>query len=316
MTKDASIASSPWRRPDWRYGRALELCRSGHGASRRHDDPLVHRLVQYYRLRRHAGNRAFAAQPDEDLQAVAAAIELRECAPPLQQTLVEAYLLSGAAPRKISRRLGLPPAVIDGYHDLCFDVRSRLRHSELIIAVAILDSPSGRDSRPRRHAAIKLLAYLAGPEALVKLVSPSRAGSGDLAGWMSTLVGGVDALLDVEQYLAALASDPDSAAAAARMLEHSIVRRGRERRPESLHPLEQHLKQVLVDYPWSVGPSRPGEVPPQLAQLDQAAAELRDDELMRAARGEELENADEILGLTLPPPGRREAPAQGDENFD
>ena len=310
--KHVPTAPSPWGWPDWRHGRALELYHSGRPASRRRDDPLVHQLLRYYELRQHAASYYLAAEQDEDLQSVAAAIELRESAPLLQRTLVEAYLLAGATSRKISRRLGIPPAVIDAYHDLCFDIRSRLRHPDLVVAVAILGSPAGADPQPRRHAAIKLLAYLAGPQPLAKLISPSRAGSGDQAGWTSALVGGVEALLEVEQYLAALAGDADSAAVARRMLEQSIARRGRERRPESLHPLEQHLKQVLDDFRWTVGAPRPGEGPPLLAELDQSAAELSCDEPMRVASGETLDNVDEILSLRLLPPRRREEGKQGD----
>lgn len=316
MIDDAPLAPSSRRRPDWRRCRALELYRSGRPASRRQDDPLIHLLVRYYRQRRQAASCVLASQPDADLQNVAAAIELHDSAPPLQRTLVEAYLLAGAASGEISGRLGLPPAVIDAYHALCYDVRSRLQHPELMIAIAILGSPAGAGSEPRRHAAIKALAYLAGPAALVKLFSASSAGSGDLSGWTSTLVEGADALLNMAQYLAVLASDPGSSAVAQQMLHQSIARRGRERRPESLSRLEQHMKQLLEDIPWMVGPGQPGDGPPQLAELDQAGAELRDDELMRVARGEKLENAEEILNLKLPPPRRREGPAQGDWSLE
>jgi hypothetical protein len=257
-------------------------------------------LLRYLRLRSLNVSRTVWSRWRDEHRGLAEAIELRERRLPLV-ALVESHLLARTPSEAMSERLGLSAATIDAYHDACFDVRDRLDRPDLIISTAIIGPQLGRTAQGRTDAALKLLGYLAGDDALVKLITPTRAGSGDLAGFTLSLVGGADALLEVEQYLAVLSRDAGAAGAVGHMLTQSIGRRAREKRPEPLNFVENQLKGLLDDFPWHVGPPGPDDVPCGLTIADSYAAELRDDELHRLAAGGPLSNLEEIAGLQLPP---------------
>src|SRR3954471_10856185 len=77
--------------------------------------------------------------------------------------------------------------------------------------------------------------------------------------------------------------------------------------------LAQHIDAMLKEIPWAVGDRAKEKLPPQLAGYDEGAAELRADEVLLLAGGQEPPDLVALKGMQLPPPKpRAEKPGLGD----
>lgn len=85
---------------------------------------------------------------------------------------VEALLLARCSIPLVWSLLGIPVEVVHAYAYYFFDIDLNLNHPQVIVDQAILCERSRPDSiTPRRHTAMKLIAYFCGPAPLVELYS-------------------------------------------------------------------------------------------------------------------------------------------------
>jgi hypothetical protein len=114
---------SPLSPPDWRWRRAAFIVEHGRRLSAR-DDAVVRKAVAYRRAlarcRGEAGRRRLANRHP----GLHAAVGLTQDGG--ARRVVEAALLAGADDVTIAARCAVPAAVVGLFHDLFFDVRSRL----------------------------------------------------------------------------------------------------------------------------------------------------------------------------------------------
>ncbi len=158
------LPANPFKPLDWRWQRALQLL-APKTRRRRWDDGGVVRAGSFCKVlaRVHGDSRhprLVRGHPE-----VLGAYNLRQ-GNPHDSSEIEARLLAGQSDEEIGDRIGVPPAVIDLYEQLFYEVRHRLGCPDWIMATAI--GPrlyEGFDSGD--HEVIgKLLAYLRGPHVL------------------------------------------------------------------------------------------------------------------------------------------------------
>jgi hypothetical protein len=139
------------------------------------------------------------------------------------------------------------------------------------------------------HRLWKLLGYTLGPEALDELLGTSAAGKeafkvGGLAGWFFQQTQDV---LQSKQFVAASNLNPEDQKHVAPLLQ--LVLQGLRSQAKSddrpLTSFEQIVNAMLQELPWCKGPEL---TPEPLRKWDERAAELRDEEMMLVAAGEEL----------------------------
>lgn len=311
MTNCVASSISECRPPDQRYRRASELCRSGRPASPKHDDRRTRQLLQA--LRRRSTRPASLSRPPVERSDLMAAIELREQLHPLCP-LLEAHVLAGAPPKQIAQRLGLSEAAIEAYHDCFFDVRDRLSQHDYIVHDVILADGPLHSARCDVEIAVKLVAYLQGPEALAELLQPPTSASGGVAGCAGALAGAAEALADVLLYVSLLRQSAGNQAIARQMLRLSIRRRASEKRPTPLNAYEANVKAVLDSLQFRCGRPDPKDVPPGIAPYLDAPFELRADEMDHLARGGKLPYLDEMLKRGNPLSRRPDDGAAGADN--
>lgn len=91
------------------------------------------------------------------------------------RAVVEARLLAGETFGSISARLGLTGSVIETFAQCYFDVLSRLSHVDFIRSHVLNRSRQGAGEGAERELALKRIAYIAGPEALNRVLrTPGR----------------------------------------------------------------------------------------------------------------------------------------------
>jgi hypothetical protein len=311
MTNCDAISVSGCRPPDQRYRRASEHCRTHRPASPKHDDLRTRQLLQA--LRRRSARPASLARPPAEFSDLMAAIELREQRHPVCP-LLEAHLLAGTPPEQIAQRLGLSEAAIEAYHDCFFDVRSRLsQHDYIVYDVILADSPL-LSARCDVEIAVKLIAYLQGPEALAELLQPPTSASGGVAGYTGALASAAEALADVLLYVSLLRQSAGNQAIARQMLLLSIRRRASEKRPTPLNVYEANVKAMLDGLEFHCGRPDPESVPPALAPFLDASFELHADEMTYLAQGGKLPYLDELLERKNPLQRRPDDGAAGADN--
>lgn len=66
--------------------------------------------------------------------------------------------------------------------------------------------------------------------------------------------------------------------------------------------ISQHIMAMIAEIPWSVGADGAKISSPDLAELDECAAELRDDELLRVAAGNvKGSEMSQVKEMVIPP---------------
>jgi hypothetical protein len=309
MSRPIISSTDALRAPDWRYRRALDLRKSGRPASRTHDDRRIHALCYLLRKRAESGR---CTGVRSELSATAAAVDVYENRQSICPAL-EAHLLSGATGPQIAARFGLAPAAIDAYHDCCFDIRDRLKRVEYIVRNVILADVSPRSASHGAQTAIKFIAYLGGPSALERVSAAPVAGDGAVTDPLARMTGATETLVGVLQHLLLL-QDGDAASSIARAsLEQSIRRRAAEPQSESLNQYEQNVDAVLKSLKFGCGRPNPENYPPSARPFLYSTVELRAHDMQTLMNGGQLENAEELLAQTFPPPRRPEDAGPGSE---
>jgi hypothetical protein len=160
-------ADGPLCPPDWRWQLANMLVTYPLLPSRYADAGVI-MATRYLRRNERAPDAEASAEAEPDWRHLEGALRIYQ-AEDLHRWEVEARFLAREDTPAIAAKCGYDPAVIDDYHDVFFDVRSKLDHESWIRWRAIGGDPAyiEEGDRPRL---LKLFAYAGGPFVLGELL--------------------------------------------------------------------------------------------------------------------------------------------------
>lgn len=215
---------SPSRRPDWRWQRAQRLLDAGRYFSRRRDDEQTGRAIHYLRSLQKSGGKLRAGDLAQ-FRDVLLAHELHQSRGN-GALIMQARLLARQTTAAISVLTGVPPAVVDAYESLFFNVRDRFDARDWIMAECIL---GGRPARPLRESVFLRFAY--GPF-ILEAVRPYLIDGVDLFAEpldLSTAAGRQEQVIRLSLALELLPMSPENDHALQKMLPliHEIERNRR-----------------------------------------------------------------------------------------
>jgi hypothetical protein len=154
-------ACDPVRKPDWRWTKAVDLCR-GYKRARASDDPLVGSAIRYLnRVARRGADEAGKTWPD-----LHAALAIRQFAGPLADE-IEARLLTGVPISEVAEKTAVLPSVVEAYEQFFFNVAQRLDAHDWVMMYAVALS---RVTPLTEGKIWKYLAATGGPTVLDVLV--------------------------------------------------------------------------------------------------------------------------------------------------
>lgn len=204
---------NPVRSPRWRYDRVLELLRAG-GLPRRGDDFPIRLLHRYLSWSADAGHDASKVEAIESRYPDAVQVQALYYSRPIElRQILESRLLTNETFQQIAASTGVPPAVVELYEQLFFNVRDRLQARGWIYKV-IHGHPNRRVkfgrgnsiSEEERGFLYRWIGYHGGPVALDAFMA-GMSGCRELPGGR-----------DVHKWLGATRDDAIQAQAIAVML--------------------------------------------------------------------------------------------------
>lgn len=307
-------SSNPWRRPDWRWQRALSFLDEGAPRpSRRKDGPSsfnwIWKAIRFLRRYR-------SIQTDlEELQLADEYPDLywsyyvyRNTHNP-QKHAIEAHVLARDSDFDIAQSCGMATKIIEAYESLFFDVRARLHHRQYILHCVI--GPELQRSLTDGDYAIlwKLYGYFLGPHVLSALESkfPTAiwCGSPDAVG--AAVMDDAISTLKLKAALAAKTIPVDGRTQIE--LLHAFtkfveVERNSDSLGKSQEQLLDHVDAMLDSLPFNIGGRNPHTNDTidvgLIAEYDRGAAELTYAETMQVATRQPLADAATLAKLSFP----------------
>lgn len=293
------------RPPNWRYLNANALLDGGAVSPPGLDRP-TRRLVRLLRKLRCAEtvlDRTRALRSDS---LTAKAMELSRITNGTGD-LVRLWELTGALTEDVAMATRLPSNVAATFMANHFDIADRLDNTSFIISQLIYKTESPRQ---RSHVFLQLVAYLGGAEVLGEVLHfGGRRENTNLQGISNTLARRAEMLRGLKIHLAEESVDPMDLTAvpeALRLMEsqEQAASKRNEKSPP-LTPLEETMDAVLKAIPFSVRGTQGAKPHPRLVPFEGGSAELRADDQLRIAAGEDLYDPEEFRSRKLPPPRAR-----------
>lgn len=306
---DNSFRQSPVRAPHWPWLRAVEIDRGGRAPSRKLDGPVGFRNIRRaLRLKRHYDR---AGKNPEGMYALmlrdsglfwAHSLWLADKAP--TRWTIEARIIAGETNAEIAQKLGTDEDVIAAYADIFFDVRDKLENLDYVVSVILADAVT-RGLQERQYDLLwKMMAFQGGTHALnavlSRFISINKPRSPDeVAGFFQ------DSAINSVKYKAAIATmtipvnQHTSLALIDSFVKYVEVERTTDNATKAQNSIIDNIGAMLRSMPIRIGTkleSRENKILP----YDNAAAELRGDEIMTVASGGEIENAQDIQQLKFP----------------
>ena len=304
-----SFRQSPKRAPHWQWLRAVEIDQGGRAASRRLDGPAGFiNIRRALRLKRHydrAGSnpdRLYALMlRDEPL--FWAHSMWRNDKEPMRWT-VEARVIAGETDEEIAEKLGVETAVVQAYNDIFFNVREKLNNFDYVVNVMFNDAVT-RGLQERQYDLLwKMVAYQGGTHALNAILGrfisiPKPRSADEVAGFFQ------DSAINSVKYKAALATMtvPVNTHTQLQLIDSFVkyieVERTTDNATKAQHSIIDNIGAMLRSMPLKIGTkleSKEAKVLP----YDDSAAELRGDEIIAAASGAKIDEAQTIQQLKFP----------------
>lgn len=338
---------NPHRQPDWRYQRVLRMVDRypTPGRCTGRDDEWI-RGMRNYILRWRASSEHERENLWYDNPALHYAFNIYEQMhgdeDPETAFMVESRILSNQPYAEIAEELGTIPEAIEWYEAIFFNVRDYLRcHDWIVRQVLTPAMMRGRRFRPSRGKSddddwappivepfydwtIKFYAYFGGPLALEFMLTGFRR---DIN---VTTREGLSQYLD-QQWASQIRRRSAQAAGVFKVNNFNItelfalharimeIERGADSDEQKQSAIDKHISALLKGMPWAAGAAgRESIANTPLEALDDAAAELRDDELLLVSAGEKPKSIEEVPMMQLPPPRkkRKEGEKDGDANSE
>jgi hypothetical protein len=274
----------------------------------RHDDDSTRTLWQFYRDSRKTRGSVRRIAVVKAHRALIAAIDIHHGEAEDLRPFLEAFLLTELDDAAIGRELQLSEETVRWYR-LCFFDLEPIRNSPQRVlhkVIGIYDEDGRLALTP--HKLWKWVAYVLKSTALKKLLALSSSTTAGTTDWTEWVMSQILASVKFKQLLAVSvmkSDDPKQNGVLLKLLTQELGLHDREK-DEKLHPLEQGLQEMINSIAWTVGDDAKKSLRDSpLLEYDENAAELRDDEVMRAAAGEEIKNREEIRSLKIGPPTRQ-----------
>ena len=321
---------SPFRRPDWRFERVLEMVqRETPGRTSKRDDEYVQALRNFI-LR----YRAYTGQPLDQLAFANPGLywayqihDRRHDDGARMAVMIEARILAGQNNVDIAKELCTIPEVIDWYEKIFFNVRDRLHAHDWVVdhvlMPAFLESrisaqPGQNASKIRQPLAeaffdptLKFFAYFGGPFVLDFVLTGFRRGNRcrnreETGQWFDTY------------WANRLKQRSSEAVGTFEVNKYNVmqlfethrelikIEKSVDAQEGSENDYRKGVAGLLHDMRWAVG--KDGEHMVEgtvLASYDKGAAELRDHEMMLLSAGRNPGTIEGAETLELPPPRRR-----------
>jgi hypothetical protein len=169
------FADNPFRPTDWRWQRAQELVSGRRRFNRRLDDATIYRLVKFQKelKKAEAGDENAYARMHDHSQDLYQLFMFHRLDDQYRYEL-EARLLSGQTNEEISSRSNMTPGAVQLFHDVFFDVRSRLIHPSFIVN-GVMGASVHYGLNAREYDLLwKLIGYGLGPIMLEDMMSMRR----------------------------------------------------------------------------------------------------------------------------------------------
>jgi hypothetical protein len=316
----------PFREPDWRYKRVLQMVDSldNPGRSTNRDDIWVRGLRNFI-LRYRNGNERARQRLEFSNPGLYFAYVIQERADDDYEVafMIEARLLAQQTSEEIARESHTLPEAIDWYEALFFNVRDRIHSHDWVMKHVLMkamlqgaarmkndsDSKFSRDplAEPHWDASLKFMGYFGGPVMIDFMLSGYRRGvhansQDDISDWL------VDNIAHHVHRRTAMAVPHFEVNKfnVMELLGHHMqlvaLQKAAADAGGAQTTFEKNIEQFLTDIPWTVGKEgkKSFEGTP-VAQHDDQAAELRDDELLLMSSGEKNPKlSKELMSMKLP----------------
>jgi hypothetical protein len=286
--------------PNWRWAAALKRVAGQPLAGC--TDSLVPIIAQFWAMRMRCRSEHDHQVLAQRMPILSAAFELTSAAHEITRHALEARVLAGEDPQIIGRKMAIDPVVVECYVEVFFDLRHRLDSLDYLLQHVF--GPCLQKREWTYDLVWNFLGYVGGP-ATLEAVMLGRGGSAKPTGASQVGEFLVDvATAAVSRKLAVGALEPGDhrlAAGAVRALTDKVLKSDPEDRSARERLFEQHVAALLNAIPWASG-SDDSKVPPEVAEFDELAAELRDHELCHMAAGEPVQGVDMLKQLDMPPP--------------
>lgn len=301
---------SPVRAPHWRWLRASQIERGGKATTRAFDGPSGFVCIRRaLKLKRHISNARLSADI-EDYHMIlrdpamywAHDIWLEDKKP--TRWAIEARVIAGESNEAIAKKVGTEVDVIEAYVDTFFDVREKLVNQDYVINVILGDAVTRGLTERHYDLLWKMVAYQGGTHALnavmSRFIETDRPKSAeDVANFFQ------ESAINSVKYKAALATMtvPINTHTQLELINSFVkyveVERTTENATKAQLSIVENIGAMLRAMPLQIGTKLESRVN-KIEPYDNSAAELRGDEIIVAASGEEVPNADMIKDLKFP----------------
>lgn len=313
----------PYRRPRWRYDRVAQLVqnRRTRTATAGRDDEYITEAYQFLRSWRRLQRSSRASSHEARVAYLYPRHPLLYLAyeafqRPLDdrsRTELEARLLAGEADAQIETKTGFPAGMVDWYEKLFFNVRDRLHQRRYIARYVIEPLVDTGLANMTFDLSAKYFAYFAGPAFLDyfldHFVGPQfDPAADDFLKYSDKLY---ENTVRLRSLPAMQAFEVNGFTLEWLMQTHNqLLVEARKPKDAGLgtgSTLEDGVAAMLLAIPWSVGSERAERVAQtRLGRYANQGIELRAEEQLRLAAGEELPELEGLEQQRLPPPRQRE----------
>lgn len=303
--------SNPFAPIDHCFRLAREYVRRGVRPSR-HDGPAVRETWRFLKTRENAADSRHRAQIRRDFPDLTIAFELRFSKSQRLRPVIEALLLAESDATAIAGKLGLTSGTVKAFADAFYDIRHLRAYPIRILrdVIQVVDDCGRVTLDPNKI--LKLIAFhqkSKGLDRVLGLCATDAAAGGDASSWMLSLLQ-FSARSRQMFALESLGNTPQGFAALTKLLpDDASTRKADDRTSQTV--IERHIEAMLGDLPFACGDDAKQQLAGTvIGELDEGVAELRADELMKVAAGQDIEGLDEIRGFVFPPSRPREGKSE------
>lgn len=302
---------SPVRAPHWRWLRASQIERGGRRSSRALDGAEgVRAIRRAVRLKRHLrrigetndGHGDYVMMLRDAPMYWAHDIWIEDKKP--TRWAIEARVVAGESDQEIADKLGTDVDIIEAYTTTFYDVRDKLANVDYVVNTILGDAVSRGLSERHYDLLWKMVAYQGGTHALTAVMTrfiPAERPktSDDVANFFQ------EAAINCVKYKAALATMtvPINTHTQLELINSFVkyveVERTTENSTKAQLSIMDNIGAMLTSMPLTIGTKLESQKV-KLGAYDSGAAELRGDEIIVAASGEEVPDAHTIQNLKFP----------------
>lgn len=300
--------SNPFAPPDRRYHLARKCLKSGGRPSFRDDGPTWE-LFRFLLKRESVTEPSLQVQVRRAYPGLSISLDLHHGRARKLRPMIEAYVLAGANDDLIAARLNVPAESVYWFRLAFYDVE-HLRHASLRVVYDLIGTvDEDGQSELDEHRLWKLVGFTLKVEALDQLLyaddKSNALPEGGLAAWIKARA---QSDLQMKQWIVAHRLNVNDPKHIETLLKLSVQAQCSQRQSDAVSPnrYEQHIKAFLEEIPWTQGEAgKEAFKNTKIGEWDDSATELRADEQLRLATGQDVPELEEWRECKLPPPPKR-----------